>query len=68
MLCKKCGNPISDDAAFCPKCGTAVPPPTTGNTVEIEPVATAANTSKKKARASEVIYGVCEDLIAKFLN
>lgn len=24
MFCKKCGNQIDDDAAFCPKCGAAV--------------------------------------------
>ena len=23
MYCKKCGNEISEDTAFCPKCGTA---------------------------------------------
>ena len=24
MFCKKCGNPLADDAAFCEKCGTPV--------------------------------------------
>lgn len=75
MFCKKCGNQISDDAAFCPKCGNQATSTATAHTEEPETMTNdactstnAADTSKNKARASEVIYGVCEDLIAKFLS
>ncbi|MGI6269813.1 MAG: zinc-ribbon domain-containing protein [Candidatus Howiella sp.] len=27
MFCRKCGNTLPDDSAFCPRCGAAVAPP-----------------------------------------
>lgn len=49
MFCKKCGNQIEDDAAFCPKCGTSVSVQSGGQS-DIQPSApSGSNVSEVKS-------------------